>query len=80
MTYHYHTTTDAIYAMCNEHNLFTNGDTLQYTRMFDRARECDKNTLHDVAVMIWICSDVTNTLEYIEELLNEYWAQAEVQQ
>lgn len=76
--YRYHTTTDAIYAMCNEHSLFTGGDIKQYERMFDRARQLDKNTIHDVAVIIWICSDETNTLEYITDLLLEYWQKAEI--
>lgn len=50
---------------CRRNNLFTSGDMEQYEKVLSA---CDDNTtpVHDIAVMIWICSDTEKTVEEIE--------------
>lgn len=48
-----------LYTLCNRHQWFTCGDTIQYNKMFDYADEPNA-TLEQVAFIISFCSkDVT---------------------
>ena len=49
---------------CIENNLFTSGDNRQYEVMFDMVT--NRKPTHDIAVVIWICSITTKTIEEIE--------------
>ena len=63
-------TYERLYKLCNEHQWFTNGDVSQYNDMFE-ARD-NGATTHDLAVMIWICSDRSKwTVESIQKILDE---------
>jgi len=46
---------DDLYRLCYQKGYFTCGTSEQYQRMFDMAER--KATAHDVALVIWICSD-----------------------
>lgn len=50
---------------CRRNNLFTGGDIKQYEKVLSA---CDDETTpdHDIAVMIWICSSTSKTVEEIE--------------
>lgn len=72
------TTTDALYALCNRKNLFTCGSCKQYDKMFKRAKQADKNTVRDVAVMIWTCSDDKFTFDEIFDMVLDYYNRTEV--
>lgn len=54
-----------VMSYCRRNNLFTNGDINQYTKVLSA---CDDKTtpVHDIAVMIWICSTTEKTVEEIE--------------
>lgn len=54
---------------CIKNNLFTNGDTNQYSKMFQMVDE--NKPLRDVAVVIWICSKTNKTIEEIQSDLEE---------
>ena len=59
-----------LYKLCNEHQWFTHGDVSQYNDMFE-ARD-NGATTHDLAIMIWICSDRSKwTVESIQKILDE---------
>ena len=59
-----------LYKLCNQHQWFTQGDVSQYNDMF-AARDKGATT-HDLAVMIWICSDREKwTVESIQKILDE---------
>lgn len=51
---------------CKKEDLFTSGDIVQYNKML---AACDSEyvSAHDVAVMIWICSDTEKSIEQIEK-------------
>ena len=59
-----------LYQLCNKHKWFTEGDVTQYNDMFEMR---DKGaTTHDLAVMIWMCSDRSMwTIESIQKILDE---------
>ena len=59
----------AVYNLCNDKGWFTRGDNSQYERMFDMVRNADP--IHDIAIVIWICSDPKWTIQEIESILNE---------
>ena len=52
--------------------LFTRGDSEQYSRMFDKLRE--GFPLHDIATIIWVCSD---TAKHADEIENDLRARCE---
>lgn len=54
-----------LYDLCVEKNYFTCGDNMQYMRMFELARS--GAPAHDVALVIWICSDNID----LDEIENE---------
>lgn len=60
---------NTVYSLCNKHNWFTGGTNTQYNRMFDMVRQ-GKST-HDIAVVIWICSDGKDKIGAIERILKE---------
>ena len=63
-------TYERLYKLCNQHNWFTHGDVSQYNDLFE-ARD-NGATTHDLAVMIWICSDHAEwTIESIQKILDE---------
>lgn len=70
--------TRALYVLCNRKNLFTCGSCSQYDKMFKRARKADKDTIRDVAIMIWTCSDNTYTFDEIFDMVLDYYQRAEV--
>ena len=49
--------------LCVKRNYFTCGTNEQYQKMFDMAR--DGATAHDIALVIWVCSD-DKDLSFIE--------------
>ena len=57
-----------VYELCNDHRWFTHGSNSQYERMFDMVR--DAKPIHEIALVIWICSDPKWTVEEIESVLN----------
>lgn len=61
-----------LYRLCNERNYFTCGTSEQYSKMFELAE--NGATAHDIALVIWLCSD-NKDLQVIEsevlELCNE---------
>lgn len=52
---------------CIENKLFTSGDSYQYGRMFKLVD--DGFPLHDIATIIWICSETEKTPAIIEKEL-----------
>lgn len=46
---------EKLYSMCNTKGYFTCGSNKQYSEMFDMAK--DGASAHDIALVIWICSD-----------------------
>lgn len=61
---------EKIYRLCNEKEYFTCGSSTQYNLMFDMARE--RKPAHDIALVIWICSDNAD-LSVIEQEINEIY-------
>lgn len=60
-------TFNKLYHICNKYQFFTNGDNSQYTKLFE-LNDKPTTTLHDLALIIYICS--TNvTYEYVLEIL-----------
>lgn len=55
-----------VMSYCKRENLFTSGDIIQYEKML---AACDNESVsaHDVAIMIWICSETTKTVQEIEK-------------
>lgn len=61
-------TTMSVYELCNDKRWFTHGSNSQYDRMFNMVRE--GKPIHEIALVIWICSDPKWTVEEIESALN----------
>jgi len=59
-----------IRSYCIRNNLFTCGSCKQYNAMFAYNDE-HPDKLHDTAIMIWLCSETTKTIEIIENDLRE---------
>jgi len=57
-----------VYSLCNKHNWFTHGSNSQYDRMFKMV-DAGK-PIHEIALVIWICSDPKWSVEEIESILN----------
>ncbi|BAL01909.1 hypothetical protein OBV_p-00540 (plasmid) [Oscillibacter valericigenes Sjm18-20] len=62
---------DDLYRLCNLNGYFTCGNSAQYQKMFDMADA--GAAAHDVAVVIWICSD-DKPLEKIEKEVQEIYS------
>ena len=63
-------TRDRLYKLCNKYQWFTHGSNQQYSDLFEML-EHDFST-HDLAMVIWICSDVTMwTPDSIQKILDE---------
>ena len=60
--------TDRVYRLCNEKRYFTSGTNDQYTEMFKMVY--DDKPIHDIALVIWICSK-GYTFEEIEQSLKD---------
>ena len=60
---------EKLYLLCNKHQWFTNGDTLQYRRLFERNKQ--GASLETLATIIWICSAETNEQKILEILKKE---------
>lgn len=60
-------TAEHLRQICIKNNWFTGGDNTQYDKLF-RMNEDNVSTLHDMAVVIYICSDTD--LQTIENTLN----------
>ena len=56
----------ALRDICIKHNWFTCGTSTQYSKLFDKAAE--GATIHDLALIIWLCSDEVPMAEIKEEL------------
>ena len=66
----------ALREFCIRHNYFTNGDNGQYQKLFDFFEK--NEPMHDIALIIWICSDTDKRPAEIGlELLNEVYINAE---
>lgn len=61
--------TDKLYYLCNKHQWFTNGDKLQYQRLFERNKQ--GAPLETLATIIWICSKETDESKILEILKKE---------
>lgn len=46
--------TNQLYILCNKYQWFTNGNTTQYEKMYQKAK--DGATLELLATIIWLCS------------------------
>jgi hypothetical protein len=57
--------TDLLYRLCNQNQWFTNGDTRQYSAMFDYANK-HPSDIHGIACMIKICSVTNMSVEDVE--------------
>lgn len=68
--------------LCIANNYFTHGSNTQYEKMFDMNRE--GAPLHDIAVVIWLCSSEEASLLQVEEKLKniqkEYKNQEEIEE
>lgn len=62
-------TVDLVYRMCNMYQWFTHGTVEQYDRMFEMVKQGKK--VHEIALVIWICSDPSITVETIEGTLKK---------
>lgn len=60
---------DKLYCLCNRHQWFTNGDPLQYRRLFERNKQ--GAPLETLAAIIRICSAETNEQKILEILRKE---------
>ena len=49
---------------CIDNKLFTKGDNEQYKRIFDKLRQ--GFPLHDIATIVWACSETSKTADEIE--------------
>ena len=58
--------TDKLYYLCNKYQWFTNGDKLQYQKLFDRNRQ--GAPLETLATIIWLCSPEANENKILEIL------------
>lgn len=69
---------EELYRLCVNRGYFTCGTSEQYQRMFHMAR--NGATAHDIALVIWICSD-GRAFEFIEveveDILNKYGANSD---
>ena len=61
--------TDKLYLLCNKYQWFTNGDKLQYQRLFERNKQ--GATLETLATIIWLCSNETDESKILEILKKE---------
>ena len=53
-----------------ENNLFSAGDIRQFDLMFDMVDKCtSREDVHDIAVIIWICSITELSIKDLEESL-----------
>lgn len=60
---------DRLYKLCNKYHWFDHGSVNQYQKLFDMLD--DGATTHDLAMVIWICSDTEKwTVEEIQETLD----------
>ena len=63
-------TRDRLYKLCNKYQWFTSGSTQQYSDLFDMLDH--DFTTRDLAMVIWICSDITMwTPDSIQKILDE---------
>lgn len=63
-------TRDRLFKLCNKYDWFCCGSVKQYDKLFEMLR--DGATTHDLAVMIYICSDMTEwTIESIQKILDQ---------
>lgn len=59
---------EKLYRLCNQKGYFTCGSSEQYAKMFEMAEQ--GATTHDIALVIWICSN-NKELETIENEVSE---------
>ena len=63
-------TRNRLYQLCNKYQWFTHGSNQQYSDLFEML-DHDFST-HDLAMVIWICSDITMwTPDSIQKILDE---------
>ena len=61
-------TTQAMHTICNKYNWFTAGDNEQYSKLFEMTRGGAE--IHELALIIWICSE-DKTIREIEYTLQQ---------
>ena len=61
--------TNRLYTLCNKYQWFTNGDNVQYEKMFDRNSQ--GASLETLATIIWICSTGWDEQEILKILREE---------
>lgn len=62
-------TRDELRALCIKHDWFTSGSLSQYNKLFTMN---DKGSnIHDLAIVIWICSSTDESISDIEKILEE---------
>lgn len=60
---------EAVRQYCVANDLFTSGSTQQYERMLDALET--QLPLHDIATIIWVCSDTAKHADEIENDLRQ---------
>ena len=68
-------TSQKVIDYCIKNNLFTHGDNMQHKRVQELAEK--GFPLHDIATMIWICSDTDKHATEIEHDLVELSGEGE---
>lgn len=58
-----------LYELCNKYQWFTNGDNIQYEKMFDRNSQ--GASFETLATIIWICSIGWDELDILDILKEE---------
>ena len=69
-------TREALRQYCIRNKLFTCGTNEQYKKMFDAVGE--QLPLHDIATIIWLCSETDKHASEIEKELQALGAESEV--
>lgn len=60
---------DELRALCIKRDWFTSGSLSQYNKLFTMN---DKGSnIHDLAIVIWICSSTDESISDIEKILEE---------
>lgn len=61
--YYYKLASDDVYRFCIDNNLFTRGTRRQYDIMFQMTKgKLSKADLHDIAIVLWICSSPDDSI------------------
>ena len=65
-----HETIYNLYRVCCKKNWFSSGTNEQYMKLFDM--NCNKASIHELSIMIWMATDHGWTLKSVEDFLKQY--------